>query len=93
MIDNIYILTIVGISIGIFCILLGRYISNLYMFSKKPEIPTEAKKYYDQFIKKKNNVLILTAHPDDECMFFSPTIKGLSRTDGIEIHILCFSNG
>lgn len=36
-------------------------------------------------------VLVVTAHPDDECMFFSPTIlnlKGFST-----IHLLCLSTG
>ena len=39
-------------------------------------------------------VLILTAHPDDECMFFGPTItalrSGLSKT---RVHVLCLSTG
>jgi hypothetical protein len=36
-------------------------------------------------------VLILTAHPDDECMFFSPTIQSLTRT--AQVHVLCLSLG
>lgn len=35
---------------------------------------------------KEHNILFLTAHPDDECMFFRPTIESL-RNDYI-IHIL-----
>jgi len=38
------------------------------------------------------SVLILTAHPDDECMFFGPTICSLSSV-GVPIHILCLSTG
>lgn len=36
--------------------------------------------------------LILTAHPDDEAMFFSPTILGL-REAGWHVKGLCLSNG
>lgn len=36
--------------------------------------------------------LILTAHPDDEVMFFSPTILGLQEA-GWNITGLCLSNG
>ena len=39
-----------------------------------------------------SNVLIVTAHPDDECMFFSPTILSLSRL-GHKIYLLCLSTG
>ena len=86
MVDNILlILFIFSICIAI---LFGKYI-----FSSKPEIPHEAKQYYNTFLKKENNILIITAHPDDECMFFAPTIKGLSRSAEIVIHLLCFTNG
>lgn len=37
-------------------------------------------------------VLIITAHPDDECMFFSPTIQSLLNS-GHFVHVLCLSNG
>jgi N-acetylglucosaminylphosphatidylinositol deacetylase len=43
-------------------------------------------------IEKSDNFLIVVAHPDDECLFFSPTIIGLlsRRKKG---HILVFSTG
>lgn len=41
------------------------------------------------FINK--NILLLTAHPDDEIMFFYPTIKNLIKYNNI--HLLCLSNG
>ncbi|XP_077996269.1 N-acetylglucosaminyl-phosphatidylinositol de-N-acetylase-like [Glandiceps talaboti] len=34
------------------------------------------------------NVMIITAHPDDECMFFAPTILHFK-----EKHLVCFSSG
>lgn len=37
-------------------------------------------------------VLFVTAHPDDEAMFFVPTIVGLRRL-GYRLHLLCLSNG
>ena len=43
-------------------------------------------------ISKIKSVLIIIAHPDDEIMFFTPTIKYLIKI-GIKIKILCLSNG
>ena len=41
-----------------------------------------------------DNVLFVTAHPDDECMFFAPTILGLqAATNPPELHILSLSFG
>lgn len=37
-------------------------------------------------------VLLVTAHPDDECMFFGPTIFRLCE-QGADVHLLCLSNG
>ncbi|KAI9110914.1 hypothetical protein K1719_018034 [Acacia pycnantha] len=41
---------------------------------------------------RKKNILIVTAHPDDESMFFTPTINYLTSR-GHYIHILCLSIG
>ncbi|XP_063938724.1 uncharacterized protein LOC108192926 isoform X2 [Daucus carota subsp. sativus] len=40
----------------------------------------------------KKNVLLVIAHPDDESMFFTPTINYLTSI-GHNIHILCMSTG
>jgi N-acetylglucosaminylphosphatidylinositol deacetylase len=37
------------------------------------------------------NILIITAHPDDECMFFSPTILNLTLCNNVKL--LCLSKG
>jgi len=37
-------------------------------------------------------VLVVTAHPDDECMFFAPAILRASKNSNT-IFILCLSNG
>uniref|UniRef100_A0A3Q2CD22 N-acetylglucosaminylphosphatidylinositol deacetylase n=1 Tax=Cyprinodon variegatus TaxID=28743 RepID=A0A3Q2CD22_CYPVA len=36
--------------------------------------------------------LIVTAHPDDECMFFAPTIIRLAELNA-RVHLLCLSEG
>lgn len=38
------------------------------------------------------NVLLVIAHPDDESMFFAPTILFLS-SEGHNLHVLCLSTG
>ncbi|CAH8360822.1 unnamed protein product [Eruca vesicaria subsp. sativa] len=40
----------------------------------------------------KKNVLFVIAHPDDESMFFSPTINYLA-SNAYNLHMLCFSTG
>jgi N-acetylglucosaminylphosphatidylinositol deacetylase len=40
------------------------------------------------------NVLLLIAHPDDEVMFFGPTLIGLTNTTAENsVSVLCLSNG
>ena len=39
-----------------------------------------------------SGVLLVIAHPDDECMFFTPTLLGLQR-QGVAVHVLCLSTG
>ncbi|XP_072977918.1 uncharacterized protein [Typha angustifolia] len=41
---------------------------------------------------KRRNVLLVVAHPDDESMFFTPTILFL-KSEGHNLHILCMSIG
>ncbi|KAG0528129.1 hypothetical protein BDA96_06G292100 [Sorghum bicolor] len=42
--------------------------------------------------RRSRNVLLVVAHPDDESMFFAPTILFL-KSKGHNIHILCMSRG
>lgn len=37
--------------------------------------------------------MIVTAHPDDEVMFFGPTILHFTRQEGALVYILCMSTG
>ncbi|ONM12072.1 N-acetylglucosaminylphosphatidylinositol de-N-acetylase family protein [Zea mays] len=42
--------------------------------------------------RRTRNVMLVVAHPDDESMFFAPTILFL-KSKGHNIHILCMSRG
>ena len=44
---------------------------------------------------KDERILLLTAHPDDECMFFAPTIQALTldRVTRSHVHSMCLSTG
>ncbi|XP_075231281.1 phosphatidylinositol glycan anchor biosynthesis class L [Lycorma delicatula] len=47
----------------------------------------------NKFIKNFRRVLIVTAHPDDECMFFGPFIINVLKNKDCKIFLLCLSNG
>ena len=42
---------------------------------------------------KSQNILLVTAHPDDEAMFFAPTILSLSKKTSLGLFHLCLSSG
>ena len=44
-------------------------------------------------IKTARRVLLVTSHPDDECMFFGPTILSLTKNPAVSLFLLCMSNG
>lgn len=45
-------------------------------------------------LQRAKNLLIVTAHPDDECLFFSPSILGvLDRNRGVRGSLLVMSTG
>ncbi|ORE09621.1 LmbE-like protein [Rhizopus microsporus var. microsporus] len=54
-----------------------------HIFQKSKSLP----------FKQQNRVLVVTAHPDDECMFFGPTITTLVSLVKCRVHVLCLSNG
>ena len=39
-----------------------------------------------------SDALLVIAHPDDECMFFTPTLLGL-QSQNVVVHVLCLSTG
>ncbi|XP_004529295.1 N-acetylglucosaminyl-phosphatidylinositol de-N-acetylase isoform X1 [Ceratitis capitata] len=42
---------------------------------------------------KLERVLLVTSHPDDECMFFGPLIYTLTHRSDCQVYVLCLSNG
>ncbi|KAL3680279.1 hypothetical protein R1sor_023235 [Riccia sorocarpa] len=53
-------------------------------------LPSSTSEIHERKLRK---YLLLVAHPDDECMFFGPTLLSLSMLGGCEFHVLCISNG
>ncbi|CAG9831311.1 unnamed protein product [Diabrotica balteata] len=43
--------------------------------------------------KNSKRILFVIAHPDDECMFFGPTILNFTRKKDCLVYILCLSTG
>jgi N-acetylglucosaminylphosphatidylinositol deacetylase len=40
------------------------------------------------------NILLVIAHPDDEVMFFGPTLVGITNSSAENnVRVLCLSNG
>jgi hypothetical protein len=76
--------------LGIFILLaVGLYLLVGY---RHPKLPITFLRN-DRGAEEKTRVLLLTAHPDDECMFFSPTILALNRQPEVEIYLLCVTKG
>lgn len=44
-------------------------------------------------IKTAKRVLLVISHPDDECMFFGPTVLSMTRNPSVTLFVLCMSNG
>jgi len=45
------------------------------------------------FHRQSGRILFIIAHPDDECMFFAPTILSLTRCGQYDVFVLCLSTG
>ena len=75
--DNMELLTIGLVIILTFCLIFYGLIAN----AKRKEIKTARR------------VLLVTSHPDDECMFFGPTILSLTKNPAVSLFLLCMSNG
>ena len=75
-------LTFILISILAFCLVF--YVLATYF---RPYAKLKA-------IKNASRVLLVVAHPDDETMFFGPTILNFCRNNGGQnFFLLCMSNG
>lgn len=56
--------------------------TNTFRFFRSTKLPENA-----------TRILLVTAHPDDECMFFGPTLIALKRRKNCRIFVLCMSRG
>ncbi|KAJ6838295.1 putative N-acetylglucosaminyl-phosphatidylinositol de-N-acetylase isoform X1 [Iris pallida] len=70
------------------------WVVSLYKIrsSCSASVPSNPRFLSDGDTRKKRNVLVVVAHPDDESMFFAPTILFLA-SEGHILHILCLSTG
>lgn len=48
---------------------------------------------FDRETRNSKRVLFITAHPDDECMFFGPTILHYTRKKNCVVYLMCLSTG
>ncbi len=77
------ILEVVGLILAAYLLLnLASYHAYCWLFSERDR---------SNVIHKKN-VCLVTAHPDDECMFFGPILRRLIPNEN-SIFILCMTNG
>lgn len=44
-------------------------------------------------VKSAKRVMLVIAHPDDECMFFGPTVLNFTRNKQYKLYIMCLSTG
>lgn len=44
-------------------------------------------------IKSYKRILLITAHPDDECMFFGPTVRKFVNNPKCSLYLMCLSTG
>ncbi|XP_067014794.1 N-acetylglucosaminyl-phosphatidylinositol de-N-acetylase isoform X2 [Anabrus simplex] len=63
----------------LFCVIV--YFATVYLMKEYGHLKT---------VKK---VLFVTAHPDDECMFFGPIILKLAQRSDCQMFLLCLSEG
>lgn len=66
----------------VYRLLFQRWLAQRYPSCTNIRFPIECKR-----------VLIVTAHPDDETMFFGPTILSLTKRSDCDVYLLCLSNG
>ncbi|XP_071177576.1 N-acetylglucosaminyl-phosphatidylinositol de-N-acetylase-like [Mytilus edulis] len=69
-------LTVIAFTYFVICII--AYFAFIWRKVKIPKFPRK--------------ILLITAHPDDECMFFSPTVQA-ETSKGNFVYVLCLSKG
>ena len=56
------------------------------------DLPYSLVKAFERPISHSRSALLVIAHPDDETIFFSPTVQSL-RGSHHKVYILCFTTG
>lgn len=53
------------------------------------------KKYitFNRETRNAKRILFVIAHPDDECMFFGPTILNYTKKKSCEVYLMCLTTG
>ncbi|PON41263.1 N-acetylglucosaminyl phosphatidylinositol deacetylase-related, partial [Parasponia andersonii] len=72
--------------------LLVLWLASLFKILYGSCSPSKDASFSNGVTLNKRNVMLVVAHPDDESMFFSPTISYLTSR-GCNLHILCLSIG
>lgn len=62
------------------------YLTLLVLSNNQAFIPTE-------FQNNQYRLLLVVAHPDDECLFFAPTLRVLQKQYHVNLSLLVFSRG
>jgi N-acetylglucosaminylphosphatidylinositol deacetylase len=82
----IYTHKILFIIIIFVCIPILLYIFLLTLSTSRALVPKE-------FQENPHRLLLVVAHPDDECLFFSPTLRVLQTQFHVNLSLLVFSRG
>ena len=72
--------------ITLFCLPLLIYVFLLIFANNRAFIPMELNQH-------RHNLLLVVAHPDDECLFFSPTLRVLFTQCHFTLNLIVFSRG
>nr|XP_039257498.1 N-acetylglucosaminyl-phosphatidylinositol de-N-acetylase-like [Styela clava] len=83
----------------LFLLLIGLFVALVATFyaRKLEELDSRNREIFDikqasDSNQEPSSVLFVTSHPDDECMFFGPTLNYLVKKN-LTVHILCLSTG
>jgi N-acetylglucosaminylphosphatidylinositol deacetylase len=74
------------IMMSFICIPVTLYICLLTLSNNRAFIPIE-------FQQNQYRLLLIVAHPDDECLFFSPTLRVLQKQYHVNLSLVVFSRG
>lgn len=48
---------------------------------------------FNRDLRNFKRILFVIAHPDDECMFFGPTILNYTKNKKCQVYLMCLSTG